>query len=80
MSTNLENQPILEIDGEKHIVSDLSDDAKMILARMQLNEEELAKANMAVERLALAKEGYTVRLKDAIAQSKEEGEEQEAAE
>ena len=47
---------------------------------MQLNEEELAKANMVVERLVLSKEGYTVRLKDAIVRSKEEGEEQEAAE
>ena len=81
MSTNLDNQPVLELDGEKYVVSDLSDDARIILARMQLNEEELAKANMVVERLVLSKEGYTVRLKDAIARSKEEeGEEQEAAE
>ncbi len=80
MSTNLDNQPVLELDGEKYVVSDLSDDARIILARMQLNEEELAKANMVVERLVLSKEGYTVRLKDAIVRSKEEGEEQEAAE
>ncbi len=80
MSTNLDNQPVLELDGEKYVVSDLSDDARIILARMQLNEEELAKANMVVERLVLSKEGYTVRLKDAIARSKEEGEEEEAAE
>ena len=80
MSTNLENQPILELDGEKYIVSDLSDDARIILARMQLNEEEIAKANMVIERLILAKEGYTSRLREAIAQSNEEEGEEEAAE
>ena len=41
MSTQVDQEPILEIDGEKYIISELSDDAKLLVGRLQLNEEEL---------------------------------------
>ena len=44
MSTQVDQEPILEIDGEKHIISQLSDDAKLLVNRLQLNEDELIKA------------------------------------
>ena len=68
MSTQVDQEPILEIDGEKHIISQLSDDAKLLVNRLQLNEDELIKAQIIVERLMLSKEAYTVRLKQAIAE------------
>ena len=53
MSTQVDQEPILEIDGEKHIISQLSDDAKLLVNRLQLNEDELIKAQIMVERLML---------------------------
>ena len=67
MSTQVDQEPILEIDGEKHIISELSDDARMLVNRIQLNENELINAQIVVERLMLSKDAYTVRLKEAIA-------------
>ena len=72
MSTQVDQEPILEIDGEKHIISQLSDDAKLLVNRLQLNEDELIKAQIIVERLMLSKEAYTVRLKQAIAEPPKE--------
>jgi|TARA_B100000214_G_scaffold342325_1_gene290052 hypothetical protein len=72
MSTQVDQEPILEIDGEKHIISQLSDDAKVLVSRLQLNEDELIKAQIIVERLMLSKEAYTVRLKQAIAEPPKE--------
>ena len=72
MSTQVDQEPILEIDGEKHIISQLSDDAKLLVNRLQLNEDELIKAQIIVERLMLSKEAYTVRLKHAIAEPPKE--------
>ncbi len=66
MSTQVDQEPILEIDGEKYIISELSDDAKLLVGRLQLNEEELLKAQVVVERLMLSKEAYTARLKEAV--------------
>jgi hypothetical protein len=72
MSTQVDQEPILEIDGEKHIISQLSDDAKVLVSRLQLNEDELIKRQIIVERLMLSKEAYTVRLKQAIAEPPKE--------
>ena len=66
MSTQVDQEPILELDGEKYIISELSDEAKVIIGRLQINEDELVKAQIVVERLMLSKEAYTNRLKDAV--------------
>ena len=60
------------IKKAKHIISQLSDDAKVLVSRLQLNEDELIKAQIIVERLMLSKEAYTVRLKQAIAEPPKE--------
>ena len=72
MSTQVDQEPILEIDGVKHIISELPDEAKLLVNRLQLNEDELIKAQIVVERLMLSKEAYTVRLKQAIAEPPKE--------
>ena len=66
MSTQVDQEPILELDGEKYIISELSDEAKVIIGRLQINEDELVKAQIVVERLMLSKEAYTNRLKEAV--------------
>ena len=66
MSTQVDQEPILELDGQKYIISDLSDEAKTLIGRLQLNEEELMKAQIVTERLMLSKEAYTSRLKESV--------------
>jgi hypothetical protein len=66
MSTQVDQEPILELDGQKYIISDLSDEAKTLIGRLQLNEEELMKAQIVAERLILSKEAYTSRLKESV--------------
>ena len=66
MSTQVDQEPILELDGQKYIISDLSDEAKTLIGRLQLNEEELMKAQIVAERLMLSKEAYTSRLKESV--------------
>ena len=70
MSTQVDQEPILEIDGVKHIISELPDEAKLLVNRLQLNENELVSAQIVVERLLLSKEAYTQRLKEAISSTK----------
>ena len=70
MSTQVDQEPILEIDGVKHIISELPDEAKLLVNRLQLNEDELITAQIVVERLLLSKEAYTQRLKEAISSKK----------
>ena len=66
MSTQVDQEPILELDGQKYIISDLSDEAKTLIGRLQLNEEELMKAQIVTERLMHSKEAYTSRLKESV--------------
>jgi len=66
MSTQVDQEPILELDGQKYIISDLSDEAKTLIGRLQLNEEELMRAQIVAERLMLSKEAYTSRLKESV--------------
>ncbi len=66
MSTQVDQEPILELDGQKYIISDLSDEARTLIGRLQLNEEELMKAQIVTERLMLSKEAYTSRLKESV--------------
>ena len=66
MSTQVDQEPILELDGQKYIISDLSDEAKTLIGRLQLNEEELMKAQIVTDRLMLSKEAYTSRLKESV--------------
>ena len=35
MSTQVDQEPILEIDGVKHIISELPDEAKLLVNRLQ---------------------------------------------
>tara|TARA_Y100000592_G_scaffold83664_1_gene133708 strand:+ start:330 stop:569 length:240 start_codon:yes stop_codon:yes gene_type:complete len=69
MSTQVDQEPILELDGQKYIISELPEEARTLLGRIQANEVELANAQLAVERLSLSKDSYTKMLKEAVEQS-----------
>jgi len=61
-----ENEPVLMFNDKKYIISDLHDDARMLVALLQGLEGDVNVARLTLDRLLLAKEGYTSRLEQVI--------------
>jgi len=57
-----ESEPVLMFNDKKYIISDLHDDAKMLVALLQGLEGDVTNARLTLDRLLLAKEGYTSKL------------------
>ena len=65
------DEPVLVLDDEKHIISDLSETAKYVVANIQDIDNQLRNIQMKVDQLNMAKEGMTARLKEEVAKPKE---------
>jgi|TARA_X000000950_G_C13799352_1_gene612845 predicted transcriptional regulator len=65
------DEPVLVLDDEKYIISDLSDTAKYVVANIQDIDNQLRNIQMKVDQLNMAKEGMTARLKEEVAKPKE---------
>jgi|TARA_A100001011_G_scaffold92269_1_gene96984 predicted transcriptional regulator len=65
------DEPVLVLDDEKYIISDLSDTAKYVVANIQDIDNQLRTIQMKVDQLNMAKEGMTARLKEEVAKPKE---------
>ena len=65
------DEPVLVLDDEKHIISDLSETAKYVVANIQDIDSQLRNIQMKVDQLNMAKEGMTARLKEEVAKPKE---------
>jgi hypothetical protein len=61
-----ESEPVLMFNDKKYIISDLHDDAKILVALLQGLEGDVSVARLTLDRLLLAKEGYTSRLEQVI--------------
>ena len=61
-----ENEPVLMFNNKKYIISELHDDAKILVALLQGLEGDVSVARLTLDRLLLAKEGYTSRLEQVI--------------
>jgi len=67
MATQVTNEePVLMFNDKKYIISELHDDAKVIVALLQGLEQDLTSSKISYDRLLLAKEGYTSRLEQVI--------------
>ena len=55
-------EPVLVLNDKKYIISDLSDEAKTFVLEINLVDQETNQARRTLDRLTLAKEGYTNRL------------------
>ena len=60
------SEPVLMFNDKKYIISELHDDAKVIVNMLQGLEHDLINAKIQHDRLLLAKEGYTSRLEQVI--------------
>ena len=65
------DEPVLVLDDEKYIISDLSEPAKYVVANIQDIDNQLRNIQMKVDQLNMAKEGMTARLKEEVAKPKE---------
>ena len=61
-----ESEPVLMFNDKKYIISELHDDARMLVALLQGLEGDVNVARLTLDRLLLAKEGYTSRLEQVI--------------
>ena len=80
MSTQVDNEPVLVLDGKKYIIEDLSDTAKYLLSCIDDVQKQLSANQMRIDQLNMSKEGLTNRLKSELnppeeteSEEKEEG-------
>ena len=60
-------EPVLVLNDKKYIISELSDEAKTFVLEINLVDQETNQARRNLDRLILAKEGYTTRLQQILA-------------
>ena len=66
MSEEITNEPVLEIDGEKYLINDMTDQQKAFVIELNAVAQDEQEARRALDRLVLAKEGYSNRLKQLL--------------
>ena len=59
-------EPVLVLNDKKYIISELSDEAKTFVLEINLVDQETNQARRNLDRLVLAKEGYTTRLQQIL--------------
>ena len=77
MSTQVDNEPVLVLDGKKYIIDDLSDTAKYLLTCIDDVQKQLSANQMRTDQLNMSKEGLTNRLKAELTPPETESEEKE---
>ena len=77
MSTQVDNEPVLVLDGKKYIIEDLSDTAKYLLTCIDDVQKQLSANQMRTDQLNMSKEGLTNRLKAELTPPETESEEKE---
>ena len=64
--SEVREEPVLVLNDKKYIISDLSDEAKTFVLEINLVDQETNQARRNLDRLILAKEGYTTRLQQIL--------------
>lgn len=77
MTTQVDNEPVLVLDGKKYIIDDLSDTAKYLLSCIDDVQKQLLANQMKTDQLNMSKEGLTNRLKAELTPPETESEEKE---
>ena len=77
MTTQVDNEPVLVLDGKKYIIDDLSDTAKYLLSCIDDVQKQLLANQMKTDQLNMSKEGLTNRLKAELDPPETEFEEKE---
>lgn len=79
MSTEVNNpevseqqEPVLMLDDKKYVISELSDEAKYIVACLNSLNAKRQNLQMELDQVNVASEGFTGRLKEAVQNPPEE--------
>ena len=67
MSTEITNEePVLALNDKKYIISDMTDLQKAFVIELNALEQDINTTRRSLDRLVLAKEGYTSRLQQQL--------------
>ena len=67
MSTEITNEePVLVLNDKKYIISDMTDLQKAFVVELNALEQDINNTRRNLDRLVLAKEGYTSRLQQQL--------------
>ena len=76
MTEEITNEPVLELNNNKYIINDMKDVEKAFVLELNAIGQEEVQLRRQLDRLTLAKEGYTVRLQQSL-ENPDEGSENE---
>ncbi len=79
MTEEIKNEPVLELDGEKYLINDMTDQQKAFVVELNIISQEESELRRKMDRLALAREGYTSRLKQLLTEPDEGTEDEKPA-
>ena len=71
MTDEIKNEPVLELDGEKYLINDMTDQQKAFVIELNALAQDESDARRKMDRLVLAREGYTSRLKQLLTEPDE---------
>ncbi len=67
MSTEITNEePVLVLNDKKYIISDMTDLQRAFVVELNALEQDINNTRRSLDRLVLAKEGYTSRLQQNL--------------
>jgi hypothetical protein len=64
-----QDEPVLVLDDKKYVISELSDDAKYLVACLNNLGQKRQNIQMELDQVTVATEGFTARLKEAVENS-----------
>ena len=73
-----QEEPVLVLDDKKYVISELSDEAKYIVACLNSLNAKKQNLQMELDQVNVASEGFTARLKEAVENPPEDTEVVEA--
>jgi len=65
-------EPVLVLDDKKYVISELSDEAKYLVACLNSLSQKQQNFQMELDQVKVASEGFTNRLKEAVEKDPEE--------
>jgi hypothetical protein len=69
-----QDEPVLVLDDKKYVISELSDEAKYLVACLNNLGQKKQNIQMELDQVSVATEGFTARLKQAVESSDDEPE------
>jgi len=67
MTTEVQEKPTLVLDGESHVIEDLSDKAKYLVGQLQDLQQQATATSARADQIEVARQGFTTLLKEEIA-------------